>query len=102
MGSLKSIEAVVPTQKGNVKVSLKREAARFGLSLVSPDKTVAMVGIPVEKGRRIAKVAVNGKTVWQAGKAGKSVRGLVCKGEDDRYCRFEVTPGKWDFSAVYE
>jgi len=102
MGSIKSIEAVVPTLKGNIKVSLKREAARFGLNLTSPEKTHALVGIPVEKGRRIVKVDLNGKTVWQAGKAGQPVRGLVCKGEDASFCRFEVAPGKWDFSAVYE
>ncbi|MCX6996885.1 MAG: NPCBM/NEW2 domain-containing protein [Kiritimatiellaeota bacterium] len=102
MGALRSVEAMVPTVKGNIQVSLKRDAATFGLKLVSPKGTKALVGIPLEKGRRIASVEVNGKTVWQNGKPDLSARGLVCKGQDERYCQFEVGPGKWDFSASYE
>lgn len=102
MGSLASIASVVPTVKGNIRVSLKRDAASFGLMLDSPKGTKAIVGIPHEKGRRIVSVTVNGKTVWKNGKPGRSVRGVVCKGEEARYCRFEVAPGTWNFTAVYE
>ncbi|MCX6876324.1 MAG: hypothetical protein NTW21_21325 [Verrucomicrobia bacterium] len=102
MGNLTTIEAVVPAVKGNIEVALKREAASFGLKLVSPKDTKAVVGIPQDNGWCIVKVAVNGKTVWQNGKPDQAARGLVCKGQDERYCRFEVGPGTWEFSARYE
>jgi len=102
MGNLTTVEGVVPTVKGNILVSLKRDAASFGLQLVSPKGTKAVVGIPFEKGRRITSVEVNGKAVWKNGKPGKSHRGLACKGEKEKYCQFEVEAGKWSFSALYE
>jgi len=102
MGNLTVIEAVTPTVKGNIQVSLKRDAVSFGLKLVSPDGTKAVVGIPMEKGRHIISVAVNGRTLWKKGQPGESVRGVVCKGEDARYCRFEVAPGTWNFTAAYD
>ena len=61
-----------------------------------------MVGLPQEKGRNIVSVVLNGKTVWKNGKAGTPVPGVVCMGEDKKYCRFEVPPGTWSFSALYD
>ncbi len=102
MGDLATVEGVVPTVKGNIQVALKRDASSLGLKLVSPKGTTALVGIPQEKGRNIVSVTVNNKSVWKKGKSGGSLRGVVCKGEDARYCRFEVVPGTWDFVAVYD
>jgi len=102
MGHLQSVETVVPTVKGNIHVSLKREAAAFRINLISPAGTTVTVGVPCEKGRRLVQVEINGKPVWKNGMPGKSMRGLVCRGEDAGYCRFEVLPGKWDFNATYE
>ncbi len=102
LGDLTTLEGVVPTVKGNIQVSLKRDAASFGLKLLSPNGTRAVVGLPQEKGRRIVSVTLNGKTVWKKGKPGEPVRGMACKGEDERYCRFEVVPGSWSFSALYD
>jgi len=102
MGDLVTAEGIVPTVKGNIQVALKRDASSLGLKLVSPKGTKALVGVPQEKGRNIVSVTVNGKTVWKKGKSSGSVRGVVCKGEDARYCRFDVVPGTWDFVAVYD
>jgi hypothetical protein len=102
MGDLTTTESVVPTVKGNIQLSLKREAASFGLKLVSPKDTKAVVGLPQEKGRNIVSVVLNGNTVWKKGKAGTPVHGVVCMGEDKKYCRFEVPPGTWSFSALYD
>jgi hypothetical protein len=102
MGDLATVEGVVPTVKGNIHVSLNRDAATLGLKLISPKGTKALVGIPQEKGRNIVSVTLNGKTVWKKGKPGVSVSGVNCKGEDERYCRFEVTPGTWNFTAHYD
>jgi len=102
MGNLTTIEGVVPTVKGSIQVSLKRDAASLGLQLISPKGTKAVVGIPIKKERRIASIEVNGKIVWKNGKPAKSLRGLACKGENEKYCRFEVESGKWSFSTVYE
>ena len=102
MGDLASVEGVVPSVKGNIQVALKRDASSLGLQLVSPKGTKALVGIPQEKGRNIVSVSVNGQTVWKKGGADKSLRGIVWKGEDARYCRFEVEPGSWSFVAGYD
>jgi len=102
MGSLTTIEAVTPTVKGNIHVSMKRDAATFGLNLVSPAGTTATVGIPLEKERRMTQVEINEKAVWKDGKPGESLPGVACEGEDARYCRFKVASGRWHFTANYE
>jgi len=102
LGDLATVEGVVPTVKGSIQVALKRDASSLGLKLVSPKGTKALVGIPQEKGRNILSLTVNGKTVWKKGKSGDAAPGVVCKGEDARYCRFEVVPGTWNFVAMYD
>ena len=71
MGRLTTIEAVVPTVKGNIQVSVKPDTAKFELKLVSPAGTMATVGIPCEKGRRIAQIENQRHRrmeEWQAGR----------------------------------
>lgn len=102
LGDLASVDAVVPTAKGNITVAMKRDAARFTLNLTSPAGTTAIVGLPQEKGHRIGRIEINGRRVWANGKPARGLRGVTCTGEDAQYCRFEVAPGTWTFVAIYE
>lgn len=102
LGDLTTVDAVVPTVRGTITVALRRTDGKFSLKLASPENTEATVGLPVPPGRRIARVEVNGQTVWAHGKPARGLRGLTCAGEDARYCRFTVAPGTWRFDAIYE
>ena len=99
-GALISIRAVVSTPKGNIEVEEKQSTGLFELNLVAPQGAAGIVGIPEEAGRRVQRVEVNGKLLWERG--GTLTPGANCRfiGEDDHYVRFSVAPGKWQFECV--
>jgi hypothetical protein len=83
MGSLKSIETVTPSPKGEIRLSMRKAEKSFDLELTAPKGTKGLVGIPGDPKR----VTVNGKEA---------------KGErDENYVRFEVSPGESNFHAEY-
>jgi len=76
LGELTSVKAVVPTIRGNIVVSHRREASAFYMDVVYPKGTTAVIGIPGAylKG----KVFVNGKDVSrEAAKAAKKSKELL-------------------------
>jgi len=65
MGSLKTIDVVVPSVKGNIETKMAKKKDSFSLTLLSPASTQARVGIPVkfDNGAKVNQVDVNGKVV---------------------------------------
>jgi hypothetical protein len=98
LGTLDSVDVVVPSVKGNITVSIRKQAReheRFSLSLSSPDNTSATVGIP--KYAFVGTISVNGTDVWTDHHDLGGVAGIQYVGEDEKYYRFVVAPGKWNF-----
>lgn len=100
---LDSVELSVPSVKGEIAVRWTREAGRFLLELSSPAATVAEVGIPkhaLGDSRVIRSVTVGSAGVWADGvPAREQPAGIEVLGEDERWIRFAVQPGRWSIAA---
>lgn len=88
MGPIKSIESVVPTKFGDIKLSLK-QGERFSMHLTVPIGTKAMAGVPKTGGN--PSISVNGKEVYAGGKSSAP----MFAGEDARWIKFNLPPGEW-------
>ena len=93
---LTSIKTVVPTVKGEIKMEMNKTATSYKLSLVSPVKTKARVGIPKKSFSSLKTIKVNGVIIWEGSYSG-GVEGISWIGEDADYIKFNVTPGNWSF-----
>ena len=102
MGPLTHIKATVPSVKGNIQVELRDEQEAFSLSLDSPAKTTAIVGIPRSCNAGIAGIQVNGRRTWHDGKPEQAVYGVTFLEHTPQYIKFRVMPGKWTFTAEKE
>ena len=91
MGQIKSIESVVPTKFGNIKLSLQ-QGSGFSMKLSVPKGTKAVAGVP-KKG--VKSIAINGKKVYAAGKPTSP----MFAGTDGRWIRFNVGPGEWEIKT---
>jgi alpha-L-rhamnosidase len=90
------IKVVVPSVKGNIIVEIAKNTAQYSLTVTSPVKTTAIVGIPKGSFSALKSIMVNGKNIWD-GKYKGGVTGISWNGEDDNYIKFNATPGKWNF-----
>jgi hypothetical protein len=99
MGPLKHIKTTVPSVKGNIDVELLRKPNFFSINLVSPDGTMAMVGIPKNSDTAVTGIQANGVSVWRKGKADKKTEGLIDIDESEHYIVISVEPGPWTFKA---
>ena len=91
-----SIQTVVPTIKVNVKVDLHKTATEYSISLESPSKTAAIVGIPKGSFTALNKIEVNGVTLWDGQYRG-GVPGIEWDGDDGNYIKFKAISGRWKF-----
>jgi hypothetical protein len=99
MEQMASIEQVVPSVKGDIKVSLSQKEHAFSLELDSPTGTVAVIGIPKSIGA-LDEVRANDQTLWQDGQfIGKGDQVLQA-GENEKYLLFRVAPGVCKISAT--
>ncbi len=87
LGSLRSVNVVVPTVKGDIRTEIVRAVGRFTLSLNVPPGSKARVALPVT-----GAVLVNGKRAESATRVTRKGRDAGCE-------VFEVGPGSWVFSA---
>ncbi len=95
-----TLKTTVPTVKGNININIEVKDAAYTMNLVSPENTVAIVGIP-KTGKDIKEVSVNGQVVWKNGKLKKGVKDIVYEGECLEYVKFSVQSGTWEISAGY-
>lgn len=95
---LKSIKVVVPTIHGNIKVSMHKTSSDYSITLNSPLKTRAIVGIPKKSFSIVKSIKVNGVLVWDGSYIG-SLKNVLWAGEDSEYIKFNVPAGIWNFLA---
>lgn len=100
MGPIKHIKTTVPSVKGDIRIELEKSDISFGLKLISPASTTAIIGIP--KTKEIENIFANNASLWDSGQVACSCEGVEFAGEDKYYYKFSVKPGNWAFSAVYE
>jgi hypothetical protein len=85
MGSLKRIQAVVPTVKGEIHLTLEQTDNTFTIDITSPPGTTAELGIPKRPGMKIEL-------------SDPSLRPV---GEDERYLRVSIKPGRNQVETRY-
>lgn len=100
MGNLHIIRVTVPSVKGDIRVSLNRTENALAMQVVSPAQTTAVVGVPRDVFTDVQSIAAQDRTIWSRGKPGTMPEGISFLGQDDRYIRFQVAPGEWDFRAT--
>jgi hypothetical protein len=99
LGTLRKIQAVIPTVRGQILVAIARTDETFSLELQSPSGTPGLVGVPQTASRRVTNLKINGLEVDFRKHA--KAKGIKFIGEDDHYCRFLVDSGSWKFDAAY-
>jgi hypothetical protein len=99
LGHLTRVRSVVPTVRGLIDISVTREDTALTMRLESPSTTTAVLGVPKDSLHRVNRIRVNGAIVWAAGAPAGTVEGVVFQREDERYYRFVVVPGTWEFTA---
>ncbi len=99
LAHMTAVKQVVPSVKGEITVDIKRTDKLYGMKLVSPEGTTAIVGIPKEA-ITPSVIEVNGSSVWKNGDFVGEVPGITWNGEDDDYIKFNVAPGAWTFSVT--
>ncbi|TWU28652.1 alpha-L-rhamnosidase-related protein [Bythopirellula polymerisocia] len=99
--NLSSVKQVVPSVKGDITVDIKLANKTFTMKLISPEGTMAVVGIP--KASIAAKVIeANGSIIWKNGVFTNNISGITWNGQDGNYITFKVVPGTWKFIAKAE
>ncbi len=101
MGTLKHIDMLVPSIKGNIKVELNRDRSNkwFELRLTAPADAVATVFVPCTKFADNADIELNTIKVVENGKYVGGVDGVKFVGVENGKYVFEVAEGQWDFYA---
>jgi hypothetical protein len=97
---LSSIKMVVPSIKGDIAVSMKKNATEYELSLNSPADTTAIVGIPKKSFTNLREIKCNDTTIWKGTFIVDAVSGLSWQGEDEDYIKFSVKSGTWKFLGL--
>ena len=98
LGELKHVEAVVPTQHGEIRLQVERDGSLpFQLVLESPAGTDAVVGLPQGEVPADALIRINDTIVSRAGIAVEHRLPVERAEGDDRYVRFRVPAGRWQF-----
>ncbi len=95
MGSLEQVTQVVPSVNGLISTKHEITADSYQITLVSPENTNAIVGIPKTKDWKTIKV--NGDLIWKKGKPKSSH--VEYLGEDSEYIRLRLGSGKWEIIA---
>jgi hypothetical protein len=99
-GYLDSLSAVVPTIKGDIRVSIKKADDQFRLKFNAPLKTVAIAGLSKDTQNPFTQITCNGQTVWENGVVTDNAN-VHFVGEDRLHIKFRVGPGDWNFVGQY-
>ena len=99
LAHLTSLNEVVPTVKGDIKVEMKKDVKSFSLNLNAPKDTKAILGIP-KSDKKITEISLNGNVVYKNGKSKKNKK-VVGIQEDSKYVKIEVEAGNYQVQAKY-
>ena len=98
LGGLKQVETVVPTQYGEISLTIDRGGSSpFSLVLDSPEGTEAIVGLPKNDVPNDATILVEDTIVLRDGQAFDADLPIKYVEADDRYYCFQVPAGDWEF-----
>jgi hypothetical protein len=96
---LTSINAMVPSIKGDVAVHILKSATQYELTLTSPPGTTAIVGIPRHSFTALREIRANNIAIWDGTSRG-GADGIAFDGEDVDYVRFKAPPGTSKFVGI--
>lgn len=106
MGGFDEISLIVPSVKGEISVDIKKKADTFEMHLLSPEQTIAYIGIPQYLyGEFISDkliIKINNIEVWSEGRYTGELEGINFTGIEDGFYNFTVAPGTWVLIADYE
>jgi len=98
-GPLKFINVTIPSIKGDISVDISKDDSAYNLTIISPDNTKAVLGIPKKFGK-IKCILANGLEVWTDGLYADILPGISWDSEDSNYYKFNIDPGTWRFKAI--
>jgi len=75
LAHMTSVKQIVPSVKGDITVEVNKTENNYNLNLISPESTTATICIP-KAGKKIAKIEVNGKSIWRKNKLKKRFNGF--------------------------
>lgn len=92
------LKQIVPSVQGDIYFEIKRDNNNIVINLSSPANTTAVVGVPKQY-YAIDEIRFNNELQWRNGKAITSHSDISYLDEDDKYIKFEVSPGNWSIEA---
>jgi len=103
-GELTHIKTLVPSIRGNIEVEINKDTTNYSLNLISPENTIAMVGIPLSPyfNKKPASIKMNDSIVWEDNRFVGNNTEIHLRGVTDKYVVFGVQPGAYHFDAELE
>lgn len=95
-GNLSNARAKITSVAGIIEAGFEQSAKKFVLTVVVPEQTSAVIGIPAEG---MKKVYANGKLIWDNGKYQKG-KFITADYFDSDYIRFGADAGNWRFEGI--
>ncbi len=101
LAHMTSVKQIVPSVKGDITVEVNKTENNYNLNLISPENTTATIYIP-KAGKKIAKVEVNGKSIWRKNKLKKRFSGFDFESENPEFLKFQAKSGIWKVKVFYK
>jgi len=101
LAHMTSVKQIVPSVKGDITVEVNKTENNYNLNLISPESTTATICIP-KAGKKIAKVEVNGKSIWRKNKLKKRFSGFDFESENPEFLKFQAKSGIWKVKVFYK
>jgi len=96
-----SVKQIVPSVKGDITLEVYKKDDSYHLDLISPEKTTAIIYIPKAE-KKIAKIEVNGKSIWRKNKLKKRMDGFNFESENPEFLKFQAKSGTWQVRVFYK
>jgi len=103
-GNLNYVRSVTPSVKGNIEVEIIKDSLKYQLKLISPDKTKAVIGIPVNPypDKKIKSIYLNNTVIWSDNFFIEQDYKTSYSEVEGKYIVFEVNPGTYEINAELE
>ncbi len=100
MGTLRHIETLVPTVKGDIELTLVKENEEFDITLTSPAGTVAEVLLESGKNAKNKTVFINGVKYIVSGQEIRTINGATLIQNKNEKLKISLIPGKWEIKVI--
>ncbi|GEA12939.1 alpha-L-rhamnosidase N-terminal domain-containing protein [Alteromonas sp. KUL49] len=98
LAHLTRVEQRVPSINGDVSFELEKDESEIRINLISPEETVATLGIPSDY-FDIGDVKINGHILSRSDIQSESLSDVTWLGETDKYFKIALPAGKWSIVA---